>query len=45
MTRRTVLDLLCKSKINQLEMSLGIDKNILRFQVTVRHAFSLVQEL
>ena len=41
----TVLDFLRESKIDQLQMSLGVYEDVLRLQISVCDALALVQEL
>ena len=42
---RTIAHLLRKAKIDQFQVTLGINEDVLGLQVSVGHAFVLVQEL
>ena len=43
--RLTIVNLLCKPEIDEFEMSISIDQNVLRLEISIRDAFLLVQEL
>ena len=43
--RHTILDLFCEPKVHKLDMTFGINENVLWLQIPICDAFDIMQEL